>query len=365
MEGPRSPAEKEYPRVLEFLNQRLREGAEWSISAEYPTTLATSNIHNMRIITDEDRVVSHAVLKPLVIKSPHVIFKVGAIGSVVTDPNHRNQGLSTQVMENCIEEARRQQCDVAILWTDLYDFYRRMNFELAGSEISLVLNEGFQGTIAADLRYSDDGKVSAEAVHRLYAAHTVGSIRTAEDVRKFLTIPQSKIYTAWEANGQLAAYAIEGKGADLGGYIHEWGGSVSKLMSLLSWVQSRRTEKTLTVIIPRHSRNLIAQLQSKGALMNEGFLGMIRILNFDQLAGKIKRAFRAEGVSDIVLERQGGAMLFGIGQELFTLQEESDVTRLLFGPVDIQSLDMLSEGARAKLAKVLPLPLWLWGWDSV
>lgn len=363
MEGPRSPAEGELPRVIDFLNSRLREGAEWSISAEYPTALTASNLHNMRIVTDSEKVLSHAVLKPLVVKSPHLIYKVGAIGSVVTDPNHRNQGLSTTVIKDCLEEASRQQCDLAVLWTDLYDFYRKMGFELAGTEFGLVIDKPLKSA-ATGLRFSDDSKVSAEAIHRLYSAHTVGSVRTIDDVRKFLAIPKTKIYTAWEADGSLAAYAIEGKGADLGGYIHEWGGPVSKVLALLSWVKSRAAG-SLTLIAPRHSQNLVAQLQAQGALLNEGFLGMIKILNFDQLAGKIKRAFRSEGISDVVLERTAGGVMFGVGAELFTLDQETDITRLLFGPVDINALDIFSEPARAKLSRLLPLPLWLWGWDSV
>lgn len=363
MEGPRSPAETELPHVIEFLNSKLREGASWSIAHEYPTALQAGNRHNMRIIVEKDEILSHAVLKPLIIKSPHVVYKIGAVGSVVTHPDHRNKGLSTQVLENCLAEASRQKCDLAILWTDKYDFYRRMGFELAGSEISFLINEGF--TAPADgLRFSMDAKISPEAILRLYSGHTVGSVRTLEDIRKFLSIPQTRIYTAWEPNGQLAAYAVEGKGADLGGYLHEWGGGVSKLLALVSWIRSQR-QGPLTVIAPRHSSNLVSQLTRTGAAVNEGFLGMIKVLNFDQLAAKIKRGFRAEGVADIVLERQGDALLFGIGNELFTLQQEADIIRLLFGPVDIGALDMFSETARAKLGKVLPLPLWIWGWDSV
>src|SRR5690349_20534726 len=102
MEGPRTPNEAELPHVLDFLNQKLRNEASWSIAAEYPTAFSRHNLHNMRIIADEGKVLSHAVLKPFIIKSPHVIFKVGAIGSVVTDDGHRGQGLSTQVLNDCI-----------------------------------------------------------------------------------------------------------------------------------------------------------------------------------------------------------------------------------------------------------------------
>ncbi|WP_413290038.1 GNAT family N-acetyltransferase [Bdellovibrio sp. HCB337] len=363
MEGPRSPAESELPRVLNFLNQSLRSEAAWSIAAEYPTALSSTNLHNMRIITENDQVVSHAVLKPLVVKSPHVIFKVGAIGSVVTNETHRNQGLSTKIIEDCIQQATRQQCDIAILWTDLYDFYRRMGFELAGTEISVVVEEEFPMPDPT-LRLSKDSKVAAEALHRLYSTHSVNSVRSVEETRKFLSIPQTQVYTAWDTSGQLAAYAVEGKGADLGGYIHEWGGSVTAIMTLLSYIR-REKQQAVTIIIPRHSKNLLERLREKPVTYNQGFLGMIKILNFDQLAAKIKRAFRAEGIADIVLEKQNGQYVFGCNTDLAVLGGEENLTQLLFGPLDFETLDVFTPETREKLAKILPLNLWIWGWDSI
>jgi len=363
MEGPRSPRETEFPEVIDFLNSKLRSQTSWSIAAEYPTALTSHNIHNMRIIAEDQKVLSYAVLKPLIIKSPHVIFKVGAIGSVVTEEAYRGQGLSTKIIQDCLKSAAEQSCDIAILWTDLFDFYRKMGFELAGSEISLVVGSEFTAE-SQGLRFSSENKVSPDAIYRLYSAHTVNSVRTIEETRKFLSIPQTKVYTAWEASGQLAAYAIEGKGADLGGYIHEWGGSVSKLLALLSYIRKEKAQP-FTIISPRHSQNLIHQLQQKGATLNEGFLGMIKIIHFDQLSAKIKRTFRAEGVPDIVLEKHPEHYLFGVGSEIFTIQNETDMVRLLFGPVDYSSLGMFKPETVQKLEKILPLNLWIWGWDSI
>jgi len=363
MEGPRSPAEAEWPQLLEFLNKNLRSDKGWSIASEYPTALNIGNLHNIRIFKENNSVVSHAVVKPLVVKSPHVVFKVGAIGSVITDESHRSQGLSTQIITDCIQLAEKQNCDVAILWTNLFDFYRKMNFELAGSEISFIIDRPI-GEAQPGVRFSADSKVAAEALLRLYSQHSVASARTLEETKKFLSIPETKIYTAWDASNQLVAYAIEGKGADLGGYIHEWGGSVSHLLSLLTYI-FKSTKTTKTLIVPRHSQNLVEKLKNQNLIMNDGFLGMIRILQFDQLAAKIKRGFRAEGHSDIILEKRNGVYWFGVGTEILTVSSEADMTRLLFGPIDYAALEMFSEAALQKLKKVLPLPFWIWGWDSV
>ncbi|MNL50759.1 hypothetical protein D3C87_1737980 [compost metagenome] len=83
------------------------------------------------------------------------------------------------------------------------------------------------------------------------------------------------------------------------------------------------------------------------------------------MAAKIKRAFRAEGVADIVLEKHPAHFVFGIGQELVTIEQETDLVKLLFGPIDYRALGLFKEETVIKLEKVLPLPLWVWGWDSI
>lgn len=362
MEGPRSPAETEYGQVLKFLDQQLRPGSQWSIEAEYPTALNLSNLGNIRIITEEKKVLSHAVLKPLIVKTPLAILKVAAIGSVATDESHRNQGLSRQILENCLEEARRQECDIAMLWTNLYDFYRKLNFELAGSEVSVVIEQEFSTPDAQGIKFVKGTQVSAEALQRLYSQHTVTSVRSVEDVRKFLRIPQTQAYTAWDNQGQLLAYAIEGKGIDLSGYIHEWGGKVPALLSLLSFIR-REKKAPFTVIMPRHSENFLLKLQALPVTINHGYLGMMKIVNYDGLFAKVKRAARSLGISDLVLERRGPDFIFGIGTEIVVISDERALTQVLFGPLPI--IDLFSEKTWKTLEKVFPLPLWVWGWDSI
>jgi GNAT superfamily N-acetyltransferase len=370
MEGPRPPVESEYPQVLDFLDDRLRPNTKWSIASEYPTALGLQNLNNIRIITDAERVLSHAVLKPLIVKTPNVIFKIGAIGSVVTDESHRNQGLSRMILENCLEEARRQDCDIALLWTNLYDFYRKLNFELGGSEVACTFNEEFSGEIvgaSSGLKFIKGHQISAEALYRLYSQHTVGSIRSVEDIRKFLAIPQTQLTTAWDNQGQLVAYAVEGKGIDLTGYVHEWGGRVAPLLALFSYLRKER-QSPFTVILPQHSENLLRALEKLPVSINHGYLGMIKIVNFEGLAGKIRRAARNLGVADLILERQKRndgttETLFGLGKDIVAISDDKALIQVLFGPFPM--IDSFEEQTKKTLAKLFPLPLWIWGWDSV
>lgn len=360
-----SPTERDWPEVIRFLNTNLRPGRAWSIEQEYPSAFATSNRHNMRIIVENGRILSHAVFRPMIIKTPMGIFKAAGIGSVVTAPNERGRGLSTKIIESCLEGAAAADCDFAILWTDLFDFYRRMDFELAGSEVCVVLKqEGWNFDSKSDYKFLDSNKIAPETILRLYQTHTVSSHRTQEEIRQSLAIPNTRISTAWDQQGRMAAYAVIGKGADLDGYIHEWGGSVSAIMGLLEHLL-KVEKRDLRLIAPSHSTTLLTKLRELGCQEHRGYLGMIRILKTDALFSKIKRHARALGISDMVLETAGPQFRFGIQNQIYQTESQRDVIQLLFGPEKPSQLGKLDPATAKALDRVLPIPMWVWGWDSI
>ncbi len=356
MTRPRAPIESEVGDVLGFLNKHLRSDSGWSIEAEYPQVFTKNNLENLRIIEDQGHVLAHAATKYIILKTHIGLLKVAAIGSVLTEPSHRNKGLSNEIMESCLASANEAGADFAILWTDLYDFYRKIGFELAGREISIVIEEAPPVGPSA-VRILKSNMVSPEAILRLYQQHPCGSIRTIEDIRKNLQIPNSRVYSAWGADNQLLAYAIEGKGADLKGYIHEWGGGVSSLMPLLGHIRND-IGHPITVIMPPYAKNLIQHLREWKITYNEGYLGMIRPVNYQNLFNKVMRRARQLGLADFVIERTENGFQVGSRADLIQLASPNEVTRLLFGP--------LPEGAlKPEYQKLFPIDLWVWGWDSV
>ncbi|NJL26000.1 MAG: GNAT family N-acetyltransferase [Calothrix sp. SM1_5_4] len=317
------------------------------------------------MIREGDSFLSAAVMKPLVIKSPAGLFKAAAIGSVVTSPECRNQGLSRRILEDCLSSARAHGCDFAILWTNLFDFYRKLGFELGGTELSLSVPPDLKCAEAPDpLRFMESSKVDPEAILRLYSQHTTGSIRTVEDIRRFLLIPNSRVFTAWDAQNRLQAYAVEGKGADLDGYIHEWGGGVSKLLPLLRFAAQSRG-RALNLIAPAHSSNLIRQLKAAGCPEHSGVLGMIKILNPAAFLLKIKKYVRGMGLEDVVLEPRDGKFYMGYREEIFSTDQESDLVRLVFGPLKASQLHPFDRPTADAFERLFPIAMWIWGWDSV
>lgn len=363
LQGPRSPETHEWTQVVDFLNTHLRQNNNWTITSEYPTAFATNNIHNMSIITEDEKIIAHAVLKTLIIKTPHAIFKVGAIGSVFTDPEHRQRGYSRKNIENCISLAQKQDCDLVILWTDQFDFYRKMGFELAGFDYSYI----YENTVPIknkNLRFVAGNNVDPTALQKLYSQHSVHALRSVEDFKHFLKIPNSNLFTAWDHHNQLLAYAVEGKGLDLINYVHEWAGQADALLDLFQYIHLQKKEM-ITIMVPAHSKNLRNKISTVASVSHQGYLGMLKIVNKNELFHKIKKAFRAEGFDKIVLEQQEQHCILGFGTDLYTLKKESDLIQLLFGPLPIDSLDFISNESKQKLSTLLPMPLWIWGWDSI
>jgi predicted acetyltransferase len=363
MDGPRSPSSDELNRIVEFLDTHLRQGNQWTISSEYPTAITPHNIHNMSIVTEDEKIISHAVLKTYVVKTPYTILKVGAIGSVVTDPEYRQQGLSTGNIKKCLNLASAQECDLAILWTDQFDFYRKLGFELAGFDFSYVF-DSINEIKNKNLRFMTGNNIDPAALLRLYSQHTVHAVRTLEDFRQFLKIPNSNVYTAWDQNNTLLGYAVEGKGIDLVNYIHEWSGQTEALLDLFQYIRNQK-KQAITVMSPAHSQNLRNKLSEVAEVSHQGYLGMLKIINAEALFTKVKKVFLSEGFEKVVFEKQGSQYVFGFGTDLYTLENESDMLRLIFGPLDIAKLDFVSKETKQKISKILPLPLWIWGWDSI
>lgn len=373
MEGPRQPMESEYSKVMNFLDTHLRPSSKWSVAAEYPTALNLQNLNNIKVIFEEGQVVSHAVLRPTIVKTPSLFLKVGAVGSVVTDQAFRNKGFSKALIQDCLKSAEQQMCDFAILWTNLYDFYRKLGFELAGSEVSFVIDKELDlsqillanrpGGAAPYGQLKEGVDIDPKAILKLYQKHTVTSLRSESEVKNYLSIPNARVFSLWD-QGHLMAYAVLGKGEDLSGYIHEWGGSVSHLFYLLNAIR-KQMSGPITIICPKHAENLIKQLGGQGLIRNDGYLGMIAITNPKQLFGKIKRSARMFGVHDLVLEAQEHNYYLGRSGHVFKTDSLQDMTKLIFGPGQPEDLYAFDLETLKILKTVFPIQFWMWGWDSI
>ncbi len=361
--GIRSPKLEELSPLLKFLNSQLRPNVNWSIDDEYPNLFLNKNLHNMKIAVDGQQILSHAIMKPTFVKTPVAVWQIAAIGSVVTRDDQRNKGLSKKVIQACLEEAQAQNCDLAILWTDLYDFYRKLNFELAGVECSVLFDRTFSAQHTMNpCKIIVGPQVDPYSLQKLHLNHSVSCPRTIEEIRNFLKIPNSEIYSSWNDENQLVSYAVIGKGLDFTNYVHEWAGSLPEIINLMAQIVKLKNEN-ITMITPSHSQNLIRECKKLNLQVHQGYLGMLSIINENSVFSKIKKYARSKGFVDFVCERLDQEIIFGFKDQLLQVRESKNLLPLIFGPVpEGLPVDDLTE---KKMKDLFPLPLWLWGWDSI
>ena len=365
---PRAPKKDEWMAIDRFLRDQLRPEQDWSLRSEYPLAFSESNIGNIRIICDEqDQLLSHAVLKTSLIKTPYQLWKAGFIGSVCTNPEAREQGLGAANINSCLEAASQQNCDFVMLWTNLFNYYSKFGFQVAGTEIAVNLPENFSPETTSqteNFRILQSRQISAQSLLDLYNRHSLKTLRSTEDIRKCMQIPNSDVFTAWNpVTNRLCAYAVIGKGADFENYVHEWGGDVSAILQLLAEI--RRQRQSLTIIMPPECQNLRRQLKKWGGQEAEGILGMIRLASPKSFMKKIKKGARAQGFDSFIFEYRDGMYYFGVGDEVYQTDSQEDIVRLAFGPLPPSEIHDFSQKALEVLERVFPLSFWVWGWDSI
>ncbi len=166
---------------------------------------------------------------------------VALIGAVVTDPLYRGQGLASQLVERLRDWAAQQGAWAVFLWGSDPAFYARLGFEHKGSQVQIPLAslEEKAAPFAADLRSSQEWVFhegwSASLGELLLQARQEG-LRLQEADLKWVAAHQG-IQWHWAASSKApktaVAYAAYGKGIDLQGFVHEWGGDPQAILGLL------------------------------------------------------------------------------------------------------------------------------------
>jgi ribosomal protein S11 len=123
--------------------------------------------------------------------------------------------------------------------------------------------------------------------------------------------------------------------------------------------------REIVVITPPQCKNLIRQCLDSGAQEFEGILAMIKILDKSSLAKKAQRMARRMGIKDFAIEVHNDTLYFGTSEGVYKTDSEADMVHLFFGPTKASEMHSFAEETNNKLNKLLPLPCWVWGWDSI
>ncbi len=189
---------------------------------------------------------------------------VAGIGSVVTRPQFRGQGISSALQNEMLNRLRGKNIPLGVLWTDQPEIYAGRGFHAAGWEIHASVSEL---TIRNDLDSSflirPFSSEDTNRVQKLFDEHALRTLRHPGDAAAYYCMPGTIGYVLCNSSEQIVAAVFCGKGGDFPNYITEFCGSSQLLPFLFKHVH--QLDLADQVLIPPGNENLVNSLVDLGA----------------------------------------------------------------------------------------------------
>lgn len=221
----------EVPQWQAFLNKAFGYGSGESFGVDFAPLFEPEALPGSRLLRVNGQIVACATLYKVVTVAPNTRLELGIIGAVATDEAYRNQGYSKVILDELEKHARAQNLDGLILWSEKNDFYAKLGFAPAGHMQILSLEGMFAPSKPVPGQAAQGW--NWKQVEKLYDQHLSRLVRTPANWRAIQKI-SSCTYVQWLGqDGNTVAYLGFGRGKDMKGIIHEWGGDPVALHALL------------------------------------------------------------------------------------------------------------------------------------
>jgi len=345
-------------RLVAWLDGGMRRGEPGRLEREYPLSMGESRGH--RCVFAGESPVAHAMLHPVRAVARDRELGIGMIGNVYTEPTWRRLGLAGSCIEACLAEARSLGLPLAMLWSDAWDFYRRLGFVPAGRETQLrldpaVLRRAWTSRDTISVGPPRPGEWSD--LEALYAGKPQHARRRPGDLERLAAAPGTRLRVARVA-GRVAGYAAAGRGDDFQGVVHEWAGETDAVITCLHHLHGEAGVET--ILCGPEDEPLTARLRETGAAAHDGCFGLIRLLD----AGALWSAI-APKATDLVFIQEGERVAIEHGRARTELSPEAALDLLFGHGPEGPSGAALPVRIQRRLAPILPWPLYLWGFDSI
>lgn len=297
----------------------------------------------LRVGAFQDRkLIATTGVRIALLKAPRFSLPIALIGAVTVEESHRQQGLATQIVTLALEWAKQSGAAMAVLWGSEHSLYGRLGFELCGRQQQVSLSELDLGSTSSEKTHRD----WTPALFKCLQQREMGLFLEPIDL-KWVEAHRNVEWFWTGSKDQPTAFAAYGRGIDLQGMVHEWGGKKEELFRLLEEIRELYPQASLL-----GPPDLIQELQlnSKSAPPTE-CMGLIRILN----PSKIFSAYRNEPLAADEDAASGNWKIRTLGTSEM-IMTPAQLARFFFGP---------SELIGNKQPPHSPFPLWIWGLDAV
>jgi hypothetical protein len=354
---------RERAEILGWLDAGLRGGRPGALLAEYPGTLGhAASLHaRMRV---GGRPASHALGRFVRTRARGRSIAAGMIGSVYTDPLWRNRGFAHACVRSCTEKLAAGGALVIALWSDLDELYAPLGFRRAATEWIYELEErkcrvaAAQRTAAFEVAAAQAGDWSA--LEAMYAAKSVRADRRPGSLAELAAAPACTTLVA-RRGGVPVAYASLGRGDDFAGFIHEWAGDGDGVLACFTELCA--AHGPLRCLAGPIDEEPLALLRAAGAPSERRAAGLFAVPD----PVRLWRAVAADAPSLAGVALSGAGRSFRIEGEAGHVDLDYDeIVALLLGPERPQrAAAALSPAQYLGVRASCPLPLYLWGFDSI
>ncbi len=297
--------------LIDFLNSELRPEAKISginsIEKEYPSLFSPLHGGISFCFRENGKYISHVGC--LMREYVHRFFriKVGLIGSVVTSKDYQGHGYASQLLQAAVQKFKEEGCEVAILWTDMPEYYETFGFVQAGQEVDLrfSVDTVLDSSLVPERAKPED----IESVLAIYLRKEGHLQRSLTEMQQLAAIPGTQLYVT-RRNGCVTSYLAIQKGEDFKNYIHEWGGDHQELIKAISWIQKNDyQDRPLTLISPPYEE--LEALESIAEFGWNGVLGMIKILDLPAILKSYQKLYGKSAIEESSLPPE--VLYFGNG----------------------------------------------------
>lgn len=345
-----------------LMERVLRDGA--AIDGEFPLVFRQGFPGKVVSLGDPEGVRSACTVIARDLVCPGARLRVGLVGSVSTDPEFRSQGLATRVLESAERALAAEGAALALLWADDPRFYFARGYRPAGAEDDYAIGESelellprLDGVRPA--RPEDSG-----AIHALYREHPSRVERSRGETAALLECPG--MTTLVHASGaRVTGYACLGRGRDLEGTIHEWGGSPGAVLGLVRAHAERRAGEPTFLMAPTTATELRERMDALGVPCSRGVLGLAKVIDRGAVArllggllGPDARVTHDPSATDAAQVRVRGPR----AEEL--VNDDTLLVMLLSSKGERDDTQAFGEHLGLDLSR-LPLEPFLWGLDSI